>query len=142
MPTGRLRFQGSRERLLKMIRKYDGTLLSDNRFTLFWNGAGFRYRKGLSFRFHCTFEEAPGGFDISWRLLPTGFTLLRILIILIAFLALAWNAWNTGDAAVFPVWLLFGAMIAASVIWDGVRCVREFTRVFTVETGQPRKKKK
>lgn len=127
-----IHFQGSKERLQRIVSRSDGEWLPEKRFEIIMKSYS-RNRNGLCFQFRCAWESEADSIRITYRVVPTFFTVLLPALASLFFLGLSIIAVTEGGAAALPGFLLPILMIV-SWLRQMNECIRDFRKLFATPT--------
>lgn len=127
-------FRGSKERLRKMVLNRNGEFLEEQRFMLVWRSSQYKKMHTLTFRIRCRYEKNENGYCLSYRIFPTAFSVMRMI--------LPWTIWGWALLNVYgienlkegSVLIAFGVVYTATQLWQWVDSKKEFIAKFTTET--------
>ena len=125
-------FHGSRERLKRCIQRKGGCVLPERNFSLPWASRYFKW--GLRFQIRGSYEYQEDGILISYRFLPSVWTMLWVSVPLVFLLGFAYQEYTRGDYDSAGAVALYTLLFPAAAIWQAVRCHREFCRYFQTAT--------
>lgn len=129
-----IRFQGSKERLHRMVERYAGEFLENQEFTLLWQDTHYQKMHRMTFRFHCRCKREAEGYRITYRIRPVLFSGLRLLLRLGFWSWAICFLWDPAEpTAAFAAMLLTAVMLITDY-WQMRACEREFVRRFTAAT--------
>ena len=121
-------FVGNKERLQKTVKRANGKMLSEQRFTVLMRDKtiqrhGFP-QQAFCFRFHCRFQKKENGYEIQYFSTPDWWTLVRVL----ALPALLWWALYKKPTSIY---LAGGALLLLiiNLACQGVRCAKQFEKM-------------
>ena len=80
MRKKRILFRGSRDRLHRMVQRYDGMFDGKGGFELLWKPNHYKQHQVLTFRISCQYEKTEEGYHIIYRIRPTWFSAVRIAV--------------------------------------------------------------
>lgn len=127
-----LLFRGSRERLKRCIQRKGGSILPERNFSLLWKSRYFKW--GLSFRIRGSYTYQEDGILISYRFLPSLWTVLWVCMPLIFLLGFAFQEYIRGDYDSAGAVALYTLIFPGAAFWQAVRCHKEFCRYFQTAT--------
>lgn len=127
-------FRGSRERLRKMVMQRNGVFLKDQRFTLLWQSSQYKEFHRLTFRINCRYEKKEDGYEITYAVVPTLLSFLRIIAPWIIWCYALLEFWGIKNLKEGSFLIVFGFFYTAAQLWQMIDCQKEFVSRFTTET--------
>ena len=129
-----IRFQGSRERLGRMVSRYEGEFLGNQEFTLLWQASHYKKLHRLTFRFRCRYEKENGGYRITYRIRLALSSRVRILLRLGFWLWAITYLWDPAEPAAAIGAVGITVVMILTDHWQLRDCEKEFLRRFTAVT--------
>lgn len=126
IPSGICTFSGNEQQLFAAIGSMDGKLLPEKRFSCTLGGGAVSFRFKMETIFRCTYEKAPGGWQIIWQARPAMAALALFLVL--AVVALMGLVMGKLELAGYTACLL-GLVVFLYVI-QREKCVEQFTEKF------------
>lgn len=127
-------FQGSQERLHRMVSRYQGIFLGNQKFELRWQSDRYKDLFRRTFSIRCHYEKAPYGYFITYRIRPTVFSCLYIGMRLAFWFGCFFCVWDPVEPAAAIASGMIGAACALTDYWQFRDCEKDFLRRFTVAT--------
>lgn len=127
-------FQGSKERLHRMVVRYQGSFLSNQEFELRWQPSRYKKQHVLTFRIRCRYEKAPSGYRITYRIMPTGVSWLRLAAQMIFWAGGIFWLWDPAEPAGAVAAVLLAIACVVSDYWQLRDSEKEFLQRFTAVT--------
>ena len=127
-------FRGSRDRLQRMVQRYDGLFDGKGRFELLWRPNHYKQHHVLTFRICCRYEKTENGYAITYRIFPTWFSAFRIavpLAVCLWILAVFFPGSGFWEYGAMTVWMGF---LLLTAFWQLKDSEQEFLRHFTAPT--------
>ena len=127
-------FQGSRERLRRMVARYHGVFLDNQEFEIPWQSVCYKPLHRRTFRIRCRYEKEDIGYRITYRITPSGWSWLRIAAVSGLWIWAAVWAWDPAEPAGTIAALALAAVGILTDFWQLRDCEEEFLRRFTAVT--------
>ena len=127
-------FRGSRERLNRMVKRYGGKFLEDHKFELFWQPEHFKPMHRKTFRIDCRYEKEEEGYRLAYRIIPTVWSFLRMMLAAAFWVAGAMYVWDPAEPLASVAAGLLGTTGVLTDIWQLRTSEKEFLQRFTAIT--------
>lgn len=75
-------FDGNSDRLHRCIRRENGKLFKNQRFTIILKSKQVKKLSAIPFCFHCRFDKVENGYHIRYFMIPTVFHFLEFLLVM------------------------------------------------------------
>ena len=127
-------FQGSQERLHRMVRRYQGIFQENQQFELRWQSDRYKDLFRRTFCVRCHYEKTLCGYIITYRIWPTAFSCLYIGMRLALWMGCFFCVWDPEEPAAAIASGMIAVACALSDYWQFRDCEKDFLRRFTTAT--------